>query len=200
MNHSYRVLALACLALAFAAPAAAQSKKELISRILMLQQPGIEALARSIAERPAIELAGAARQVIPNVPADRREAVIKGIEADIKKYTDEAVPLLRDRAIRLAPATIGAELDTNFNEEELRQLIGWFESPVVKRYQTLMPTLERSLAERLVGDTRGQIEPKLKVLENAMARHLGLPAPGAAPAGGGGAPMPGNRGGDAPRR
>jgi hypothetical protein len=206
MNHSYRALAVVCLALAFAAPAAAQTKKELVNRILLLQQPGIEAMARSLAERPAIQLAAAARQVMPSVPADKREAVVKAIDADIKRYTDEAVPLLRERAIKLAPSTLGAELETNFNEDELKQLIGWFESPVVKRYQSLMPNLERGLAEKLISDTRNQIEPKLKVLETAMAKNLGLPPPGAAPAGGaaapagGGAPMPGNRGGDAPRK
>ncbi|HMS80402.1 MAG TPA: hypothetical protein PKC20_12880, partial [Burkholderiaceae bacterium] len=59
-----------------------------------------------------------------------------------------------------------------------------------------------TLAEKLVNETRGPIEAKLKTLETAMARHLGLPPPGAAPAGGtgaapsGGAPMPGNRGAD----
>jgi hypothetical protein len=160
--------------------------------------PGIEAMAKSIAEQPAIQLTMAARQAFGNVPQDKRESVAKAIDADLKKYTDEAVPLLRDRAIKLSPSVIGTEIENNFNEAELKQLIEWMESPVTKRFNSLAPGMQRTLGEKLVTDTRGQIEPKLKTLENAMARQLGLPpAPegGAAPAGG--PPMPGVRGGDA---
>jgi hypothetical protein len=159
----------------------------------------------------------AARQAFGNVPQDKRESVAKAIDAELKKYTDEAVPLLRERAIKLAPSTVGVELEKNFSEAELKQLIEWLESPIIKRFQTLAPQMENALAEKLVAETRGQIEPKLKTLEAAMAKHLGLPPPGSAPAGGaapggaggagaapippaGGAPMPGNRGGDPARK
>jgi hypothetical protein len=184
-----------------AAPTHAQSKKELVNRLLLLQQPGVEAMAKQIAERPAIQMTLAARQAFGNVPQDKRESVAKAIDAELKKYTDEAVPLLRDRAIKLAPGTIGTELENNFSEAELKQLIDWLESPVIKRFQTLAPQMQNALAEKLVGETRGQVEPKLKTLEAAMSKHLGLPPPGAgsgaaSPPAGGGAPLPGNRGGD----
>ena len=197
------IAAAAVVAMATAAaPTFAQSKKELVNRLLLLQQPGVEAMAKQLAERPAIQMTLSARQAFANVPQDKRDAVAKSIDAELKKYTDEAVPLLRERAIKLAPSTIGTELETNFNESELKQLIEWLESPVIKRFQTIAPQMQNTLAEKLVNETRGPIEAKLKTLETAMARHLGLPPPGAAPAGGtgaapsGGAPMPGNRGAD----
>lgn len=193
------------LILAFqAAPAQAQTKKELVSRILTLQQPSIEGLARGMAERPALELAAEARQFIAKVPEDKREAVVRAIDAELKKYVDEAVPLVRDKAIALSPAVLGTELETNFNEAELKQLLNWFESPVIKRYNQLVPGIQQALSEKLVAETRVQIEPKVRALQSAMAKHLGLPPPGAAPAAGpassspagqgGGAGMPGNRG------
>jgi len=202
MIPSPRILACAALALATAAtPVLAQSKKELVTKLLALQQPGVEQLARTIAERPAAEMTMAARQYMQNVPAEKRESVVKAIDADLKKYADEAIPLLRDRAIALSPSMIGAELESNFNEAELKQLINWFESPVIRRYNQLIPGMQRSLSEKLVEETRGQIEPKLKTLESSMARNLGLPPPGSAapaqapaqaPAGAGGN-LPGNR-------
>ncbi len=201
------IAAAAVVAMATAAaPTFAQSKKELVNRLLLLQQPGVEAMAKQLAERPAIQMTLSARQAFANVPQDKRDAVAKSIDAELKKYTDEAVPLLRERAIKLAPSTIGTELETNFNESELKQLIEWLESPVIKRFQTIAPQMQNTLAEKLVNETRGPIEAKLKTLETAMARHLGLPPPGAAPAGGNGAapsgaaPMPGNRGGDPARK
>lgn len=209
MSFSTRVLALAVVACAtLAAPAQAQSKKELVNKILLLQQPGVEALAKGLAERPALEMTMAVRPYVQAVPAEKREAVVKAIDADIKKYVDEAVPLLREKAIALAPSTLGAELEANFNEAELKQLITWFESPVVKRFNGLVPNMQRAMSEKLVAETRGQIEPKIKTLESQMAKHLGVPANGgapggAAPAAGAASPiapapapgMPGNRGG-----
>ncbi len=210
IRRTIAVAAVVAMATA-TAPAFAQSKKELVNRLLLLQQPGIEAMAKQLAERPAIQMTLAARQAFVNVPQDKRESVAKAIDADLKKYTDEAVPLIRDRAIKLAPSTLGVELENNFNEAELKQLIDWLESPIIKRFQTLAPQMQNTLADKLVNETKAQIEPKLKTLEASMSKHLGLPPPGSAPAGGanatgaapsgaapsgGGAPMPGNRGAD----
>ncbi len=203
MKTPFRSMAAALLLLSLtAAPVLAQSKKELVNRIVLLQQPGVEAMARGLAEQPAVQLSMQARQLIQNVPAEKRDAVVKAIDADLKKYADEAVPLLRDRAVKLAPSVIGTELDSNFNEDELKQLINWFESPVIKRFQQLAPGMQRTLSEKLVNETRTQIEPKLSVLEAAMAKQLGVTpasaagAPGSAPAA-----MPGNRGAsDNPRK
>jgi hypothetical protein len=192
-------LTVALMLLVPVLPAQAQSKKELVNRILTLQQPSVEALARSLAERPAMELAAEARQFIAKVPEDKRESVVKAIDAELKKYVDEAVPLVREKAIALSPTVLGAELETNFNEAELKQLVNWFESPVIKRYNQLVPGIQQTLTEKLVTETRTQIEPKVRSLQTAMAKHLGLPPPGAAPApapaGSGASPgMPGNRG------
>ena len=204
MNTPFRSVAAVFLSLSLsAAPALAQSKKELVNKIVLLQQPGVEAMARGLAEQPAVQLSMQARQLIQNVPADKRDAVVKALDTELKKYADEAVPLLRDRAIKLAPSVIGTELESNFNEDELKQLIAWFESPVIKRFQQLAPGIQRNLSDKLVNETRAQIEPKLSALEAAMAKQLGVTpanaagAPGPAPA----SAMPGNRGAsDSPRK
>ena len=203
MNTPFRSVAAVFLLLSLsAAPALAQSKKELVNKIVLLQQPGVEAMARGLAEQPAVQLSMQARQLIQNVPADKRDAVVKALDTELKKYADEAVPLLRDRAIKLAPSVIGTELESNFNEDELKQLIAWFESPVIKRFQQLAPGIQRNLSDKLVNETRTQIEPKLSALEAAMAKQLGVtPANAAAPGSAPAAAMPGNRGAsDSPRK
>jgi uncharacterized protein len=193
MKTQIRTLAAAFILLGMAtAPAVAQSKKELVDRIVLLQQPGVEAMARSMGEQPAAQLVMQARQIIQNVPADKRDAAVKNIDAELKKYGDDVVPLLRDRAVKIAPTIIGPELDKNFNEAELKQLIDWLESPVIKRFQDLTPNIQRSLSERLVNETRAQVEPKLTALEAAMAKQLGVTPNSSGPAP---AALPGNRGG-----
>ncbi len=166
--------------LAFAGAAQAQStvspaKKELVAKVLHLQQAGIEALARTLVEQPAVQLlqqAGAALQ--QRVPADQREAIGREIQADARKYVEDVVPIARQQALKLAPLTIGVLLEERFTEDELRQLIAVLDSPVNRKYQAMGNEMQRALGERLVADIRPMIEPKARALDQSLARRLGL--------------------------
>ena len=157
--------------------ASSPAKKELIARILKLQQPGIEAMAQQLAEEPAIELQMRAAEALPQrVAADKRAAVAKEIEADLKKYADEAVPLVRSQAVKLAPTTIGTLLDQKFTEDELKQVASIIESPVYQKFQSLGPDMQKALSDKLVADTKASITPKVRTLEQNIAKRLGVPA------------------------
>ena len=91
---------------------------------MRLQQSDIEGFARTVVERPAAQMmreAGLALQQ-QQTPQEKREAAGKAIEAEVKKYVDEAYPIVRDRALKLAPSTIGAGLEAKMTEDELKQL------------------------------------------------------------------------------
>lgn len=183
--HLKQLTVAAALLLAFgaqaqtaAAPSAA--KKELIAKVLAFQQPGIESLARALVEQPASRLMQGAGAALQQVPQDKREAVAKAIEADVRKFVDEASAQTRDKAVQLAPTTIGTMLDEKFNEDELKQLVAWFESPVNKKYQQMGGEMQNALGQKLVAEMRTSIEGKLKALEQGVAKRLGLnpqPAP-----------------------
>jgi hypothetical protein len=195
LKQQLKQLALATtLALAFgaqaqpapapAAPAQVSSpaKKELVAKVLGFQQPGIEAMARSLVEQPAARLMQGAGGALQQVPADKREATAKAIETDVRKFVDEAYAATRDKAVQLAPGTIGAMLDQNFSEDELKQLVAWFESPVNKKYQQLGGEMQKALGEKLVAEMRGNIEGRLKTLEQTTVKRLGItPQQGGAP-------------------
>jgi uncharacterized protein len=157
------------------------AKKELIARILKLQQPGIEVMARSLVEQPAVELMGNAANALPaRVAKDKQEAVAKEIQADARKYVDEAAPIVRDRAIKLAPTTIGPMLEEKFTEDELKQIVSIIESPVYGKFQAMGDDMQRALVEKVIADTRTVIEPKVRTLEQTVAKRLGVTsAPGA---------------------
>jgi uncharacterized protein len=164
------------------APASPSSpaKKDLVARILKLQQPGIEALARSLVEQPAAELMGSAADVLPSrVPKDKQDAVAKEIQADVQKYVDDAAPLVQDRAVKLAPSTIGAYLEQRFNEDELKQIAGIIESPVYMKFQKMGDEMQQQLVEKLVADTKPAIEPKVRALQQTIAKRLGASSPAA---------------------
>ncbi|MFN8897145.1 MAG: hypothetical protein ACK5YM_03610, partial [Pseudomonadota bacterium] len=92
-------------------PATAQqpadgAKKELVARVLKLQQSGLEQLGRALAEAPAQQMVAQARAALQRAPADKRDAVARELDAEVRKYLDETVPLVRDRAVALAPSTV----------------------------------------------------------------------------------------------
>ena len=156
------------------------TKKDLVAKVLLLQQPAIEQAAQALAEQPAAQMmqqAGMALQT--RVAPEKREAVGKEIQAEVKKYLDQAVPLVRERAVKLAPSTIGVLLEEKFNEAELKQLITIIESPVNRKFLQMGGDMQRALVEKLVAETQGAIEPKVKALELAIGKQLGMPAPAA---------------------
>jgi len=153
------------------------AKKELVQKLLVLQQPGIESIARNMVEQPATRMFQAAGQALQQkVPAEKREAVGKSIEADIRKYVDESVPIVRERAIKLAPSTIGTMLEERFTEDELKQLVAWLESPVNKKYSQVGPEMQNGFMKKLVEESRPLVEPRLQALESKVRASLGVPA------------------------
>ncbi|MBA3771618.1 MAG: hypothetical protein H0X13_03755 [Ramlibacter sp.] len=185
------VVTLSFLLAAVAAQAqTSPAKKELVARILKLQQPAIESMARGLVEQPAAELLSNAGAALPaRIAKEKQDAVAKEIQGDVQKYLDEAVPLVQTRAVRLAPTTIGALLEEKFTEDELKQVVSIIESPVYTKFQRMGDDMQKALVEKLLAETRGTIEPKVRSLEQTVARRLGVTStPQASGAGGGAAP------------
>ena len=164
-------------ALAQSAAPVSPAKKELVQKLLALQQPGLENAARTIVERPAAQMMQEAGRVLQTqFPADKREAIAKSIEADAKRYVDDALPPVRAAALKLGPSTIGTVLEEKFTEDELKQLLAWFESPVNKKFQQVSGEMQGSFMQKLVAEARPLLEPKLQALEQKVRTALGAPA------------------------
>ncbi len=167
-----------------AAPAAAPmsaAKKELINKVMLLQQNEVEGTARKLAQEPAGQLLQQANRVIQNqVPAEKRESVAKSIDAIAKKYVDETVPLVTDRAVKLAPSTIGTSLAEQMTEDELKSLVATLDSPAYKKYQQTMPEIFRNFVQKLVADARPAVEPKVKSLDENIRAALTTATAGSA--------------------
>jgi hypothetical protein len=166
-----------------AAEPASAAKKALIQKMLQLQQPAIEGVARTLVGQPIAPLMQQVTGFIEaRVPADKREAVAKDLQGDFKRYGESTTLAVRDRAMALAPSTIGEVMDQRFTEDDLRELVAWLESPVARKYQAALPDFQRALVDRLVADTRPTVEPRLKELNATVTRKLSAAAASPAPA------------------
>lgn len=184
-------LACAQTATPAATPASA-AKKDLVQKLLTLQQSGFEGLARSLAEQSIGQLAQQAGAVLQSrVAPEQREALAKDVQAEFVKYGDDVGPLLRDRVVKLAPGVVGPVLEEKFSDDELKQVIAALESPGFRKYMQLTPELQRALGQKLVADTQAQVEPKLKALEQVVSKKFSAAGAGAsAPAVGQATPAP----------
>jgi uncharacterized protein len=126
-----------------------------------------------------MQAAGAALQA--QIPPEQRDAAAKAIQAEAQKYAADAAPLARERAVKLAPSVVGVGLEEKFSEDELKQLIAWFENPLNKKYQQFSGEAEGLFTQKLVADVRPTLDPKLQALEQRI-RGVLTSAAGAASA------------------
>jgi hypothetical protein len=179
--HQRQFAIAAVIALA-ALGAQAQTKPELAQRILAAQQASIENIGRALAAQTSQQVLEAAGQALQQVPADKRDAVGKAIQADVKQFYDAVEPELKTTAVKLAPGTVGAMLEEKFSEDELKQVLAWVDSPTSRKYQQITGDMQQNLTTKLVAETRGSVEGKLKTLEDGLRKRLEEAGVAAAPA------------------
>jgi hypothetical protein len=200
-RKSLLILAIAA-SCSFAQAQSTPAKKEAVARILKVQQPGIENMARALVQdsvMPLMDAAGGALQ--QRVAADKREAMAKEMQADARKYVEDTTVVVRERALKLAPATVGPMLEEKFTEDELKQLATLLEAPVLAKFNALGGDFQRTLLEKVVAETRPQVEPRLRALEDNFAKKLGVtPGAGRAPAAGGNRAAPAPAPAPAPKK
>ena len=159
------------------------AKKELVQKALQLQSGGIESIGTQLAGQTAQQVLAAVGQALQRAPAEKRDLLATEIQADVKKFYDDISPTLRTNALKLGTSSFGTALEDKLNEDELKTLVAWLESPVSRKYQQLTVEGQQALMQKLVADSRPTIDPKLKSLEQTIARRLGV-TPAAAPASG----------------
>jgi hypothetical protein len=110
---------------------------------MKLQQPGIDNVARQLVEQPAAQMmqqAGMALQ--QRVAADRREAVAADIQADVRKYAEEAGPS-RANGQQAGAVGPGADAGREVHRRRAQAAHRHLESPVNRKYQALGGEMQR---------------------------------------------------------
>ncbi len=186
MMHNPAPLVLATL-LAFSAlaPVQAQTKKELVAKVVALQVAQAEQLANALAQQgPLQQMMAQAGQVLRSrVPEDKREATGKAMEEAVRGYLKDVQPSLRASLVKNIPTLLGQKLDSSFNEAELKQIVQTLESPVLKRFNQIGGEMQQALVQKVMSENQALLQDKFKALDTRMAELLGLkPGVSAAPA------------------
>lgn len=173
------VLALALTVMApvlHAAPAASAAKKELIAKIVKLQQAEMEGVARMLTAQALQVRLQAVNQALTHAPADKRDAWLKETQDDLRKTAAEIEPLIKDKALKIAPAIFSAELEEKFSEDELRQVVQWLESPTSRKFFQYGAQTQTAITQKVVAETRTSVDPKLQALDTKLKNRFAPPA------------------------
>lgn len=147
------------------------AKQELVNRVLQLWHP--ESIGESMLQAPVGDAVQQARAVLQGrVSPDKRDAAMKEIVADARKFMDDNKPLAQASAQKLVGSTVAPMLAERFSEDELRQIITILESPVKKKFESMVPELQKKLGESVASDTRAVIDPRLQELQQRIGMRL----------------------------
>lgn len=156
---------------AHAADAIPPAKQALVNRVLQLWQ--IDTIGQSMLQAPVSDAVQQARAMLQGraVP-DKRDAAMTDIVGEARKFMEETTPIARASADKLIPTTVAPLLAERFTEEELKQMVAILESPVKKKFEAMVPELQKKLGESVAADTRAVIDPKLKGLQERIGLRL----------------------------
>ena len=157
------------VSLAQAAPD--DEKKVLVQKVLSLWH--VEDKAIEMAQRPAqAAITGARAGLQGRLTAAQQEAAMKDITKDVQKYIDEATPLAKTAAMKVKEPILTPLLLQNFSVEELRQLVTFFESPVKKKFEGLVPEFHKAYLEKVSETGRPTIQPKIDELNKDVGLKM----------------------------
>ncbi|WUR14575.1 DUF2059 domain-containing protein [[Empedobacter] haloabium] len=154
-----------------AADAISPAKQALVNRVLQLWQ--IDSIGQSMLQAPVSDAVQQARAMLQGRAApEKRDAAMTDIVGEARKFMEETTPIARASADKLIPTTVAPLLAERFSEEELKQMVTILESPVKKKFEAMVPELQKKLGESVAADTRAVIDPKLKGLQERIGLRL----------------------------
>ncbi|MBW8900128.1 MAG: DUF2059 domain-containing protein [Massilia sp.] len=147
------------------------AKQALVQRVL--DKMGLESVGLQMLQTPVADMLRQSRVVVQSrVPADKQEATMKDITAEATKFVEQEAPALRTSTHAIVQSSVAPLLAQKFSEDELKQLAGILESPVLAKFETIVPEMKRAVGESVAREQGAQIQPKMTELQNRVGLKL----------------------------
>ena len=169
---------VAFLALTLSGTAQAQTtdpKFEWATKAVALQQgPELERLVSQLAESSSQNIVQSwGVKLRSDVPKNRVEQTAQSLNAELKKYNDDVTKIISSKVNKASADSLIPVYMARFSLDELKQLVAFFESAAVKKYQTAAPELGNVFVNQLIIETRGDVSARAKQFDDAAAKIVG---------------------------
>lgn len=164
-------LALAGGACAEGMPGVPPEKQALVQHVL--DKLELESVALQMLQAPVADMLQQSRVLIQTrVPADKQEAALKDVSLEAARFVEEEAPILRTSTRAIVHTDVAPMLAQKFSADELKQLAAILDSPVLTKFETMVPELKKTVGENLAKANQAQIKPKMNELQNRVGMRL----------------------------
>lgn len=166
----------------------ADPKVELATKVVAIQQgPELDRLVQQLSGGATQELiASWGPKLDASVPKAKQQKASDDLNVELKKYSDDANKLISRQVSKVSAETLVPAYVEKFSLEELKQLLAFFESPAIKKYQSTAPELGNLFVQNLIEASRSDVMARAKQFDDAATKIVGSSpapaAPGKAPA------------------
>ena len=178
------LLAFAGLALSVTAQAqTADSKLEWATKAVAVQQgPELDRLISQLAESSSQDVVQSwGVKMRANVPDAQLEKAAQSLNVELKKYNDDVSKIIKSKVNKASADSLIPVYMERFSLDELKQLVAFFESPAVKKYQAVAPAFGNAFVNQLIMETRADVAVRARQFDESAIKIVGT-TPKAAPA------------------
>ena len=178
-------LAIASLALSAAANAqTADPKLEWATKAVALQQgPELERLVGQLADSATQDiLQNCGPKLQSNVPPAKMEQAKEGLNTELKKYFEDVSKTINGKVGKVSSSALIPAYMERFTLDELKQLVAFFESPAIKKYQSAAPELGSLFVKQLIEETNTDVMARTRQFDDAATKIVGAGPANKAPA------------------
>jgi uncharacterized protein len=170
--------AIALMAMALSITAQAQTpdpKLEWATKAVALQQgPELERLINQLADSASQDVVQSWGVKLRNdVPKDKMDQTAQSLNGELKKYYDDVSKIISSKVNKASADSLIPVYMSRFSLDELKQLVAFFESPAVKKYQAAAPELGNVFVNQLIMETRADVNARAKQFDDAAAKIVG---------------------------
>ena len=155
-------------------------KLEWAAKAVALQQgPELERLVGQLADSATQDiLQNWGPRLQSDVPPARIEQAKEGLNAELKKYFDDVSYTITNKVGKASNTALIPAYMERFSLDELKQIVAFFESPAVKKYQLAAPELGNLFVKQLIEETRADVTARTRQFDDAATKIMGVaPAP-----------------------
>lgn len=169
---------LAISVLAFSGAVQAQTadpKLEWATKAVALQQgPELERLVSQLAESSSQDIVQSwGVKLRTDIPKEKVEQTAQSLNAELKKYNDDVTKIISSKVNKASADSLIPVYMARFSLDELKQLVAFFESSAVKKYQAAAPELGNVFVNQLIMETRSDVNARAKQFDDAAAKIVG---------------------------
>ena len=185
MKTLIATLAIASLALSAAVNAqTADPKLEWATRAVALQQgPELERLVGQLADSATQNiLQNWGPKLQSNVAPAKMEQAKEGLNAELKKYFDDVSKTINGKVGKVSSSALIPAYMERFSLDELKQVVAFFESPAIQKYQSAAPELGSLFVKQLIEETNADVMARTRQFDDAATKIVGAGPANKAPA------------------